>query len=322
MWIDPLPEVRALVRRGSADAALRHAQAVLIATEEAFGATHDNAALARIALGEAELAAGDHGAALRSFERANHLLRAEGALARVRAADALEGIGLARAAQGRTADAERAYIDAIEIRERDLGADHPSIARPLEKLASLYDDGRFEPERAEPLFRRAVRLLSHAPEQRIDLARVELALARLLVERGADADAEPLILAALEIERALYGASSPRLVDTLHLLAAVTARRGDPHRAEPLQREALALLGGEDEPTGAGVRLEAAMADVYRQMNARDLALEHYRRALAMRHVIGSAEDVDVASLEARIEELTRPPAHAFSQAPPPPRDG
>ena len=40
--------------------------------------------------------------------------------------------------QGRTADAERYFTEALSVKEAELGADHPDVATSLNNLAQLY----------------------------------------------------------------------------------------------------------------------------------------------------------------------------------------
>jgi tetratricopeptide (TPR) repeat protein len=339
MWNDPGTEVHAMLGRGELEAALRFANASVAATEESFGASHDNAALARIARGQAELANGHLDAAKQDFHRALHLLRGEGALARVRAADALEGLGIVFGAKGDHANAERSFVDAVEIRERDLGPDHPSIALSLEKLSALYVEGEFDDDRALPLLLRAMRILTATTEHRRDLARIELKIAHVLTDRGDDEAAAPHLERALGIVRTLDGTHSPKLAETLHDLAMTCARRGANVRAESLLEQALVLLVGEDPKIATAIRYSADLADAYRQTGEQGRALEHYLAALAMRQKLdGSADPLSapgfadgedssqgaaarrapsLADLEARIEELSRPSSQRSRDASP-----
>ncbi len=58
---------------------------------------------------------------------------------------------------GRYAEAEPLYRRALEIREEQLGPEHPSVAMSLNNLASLLDaQGKYD--EAEPLYRRALQI--------------------------------------------------------------------------------------------------------------------------------------------------------------------
>ena len=60
--------------------------------------------------------------------------------------------------QGRYEEAEPLYKRDLEISEKSLGKDHPSVATTLNNLAGLYySQGRYE--EAEPLYQRALTIL-------------------------------------------------------------------------------------------------------------------------------------------------------------------
>ena len=58
---------------------------------------------------------------------------------------------------GRYAEAEPLYRRSLEIREKQLGPDHPDVATSLNNLAVLYQAmGRYA--EAEPLYRRSLEI--------------------------------------------------------------------------------------------------------------------------------------------------------------------
>ena len=59
--------------------------------------------------------------------------------------------------QGRYKEAEPLYLQALEIRKKQLGTDHPKTANSLNNLAKLYKtQGRYQ--EAEPLYLQAIEI--------------------------------------------------------------------------------------------------------------------------------------------------------------------
>ena len=70
-------------------------------------------------------------------------------------AGSLNNLAILYREMGRYAEAEPLYRRSLEIREKQLGRDHPDVAGSLNNLANLYSDmGRYA--EAEPLFRRSL----------------------------------------------------------------------------------------------------------------------------------------------------------------------
>lgn len=115
------------------------------------------------------------------------------------AASLFNAAGFAASKQGRYTVAELLYKRALEIREQQLGGEHPSIAQSLNNLAALYySQGRYED--AEPLYERALMIR----EQRLGGEHPSTAqslnnLAALYHMQKKYTDAEPLYERALMI---------------------------------------------------------------------------------------------------------------------------
>ncbi|MGH9847981.1 MAG: tetratricopeptide repeat protein [Blastocatellia bacterium] len=106
----------------------------------------------------------------------------------------------------RYTQAEQIYARALAIRENALGADHPDVARSLDKLAMTYRaQGRYA--QAKPLDRRALSIREKA----------------------------------LEINAKTLGPDHPDVVTSLEDLAGHYYRQGRYEQAEPLYKRALAI---------------------------------------------------------------------------------
>jgi CHAT domain-containing protein/Tfp pilus assembly protein PilF len=201
-----------------------------------------------------------------------------------------------RSAQGRYGEAVSLAEEALIIRERALGPDHPDVARSLNNLADYYgavgDYGKIE-----PLFQRALTILERdLGPAHPDVATLLNNLGGLSYSLGEYGKAEGFFERSLAAWEKALGPEHPDVALSLSNLAMVHAAMGEHSKAEaPLQR-ALAIreraLGPEDPDVAlnldnlGGVR--QAMGDYYK-------AESLYRRALAIREKRFGAEHPDVA---------------------------
>jgi len=147
--------------------------------------------------------------------------------------------------------AEPLYRRALEIRETQLGPDHPDTATSLNNLAGLLEtQGQYAT--AEPLYRRALEI----KEKLLGRDHPQVAtglnnLAGLLHAQGQYAAAELLHRRALEIDEKAYGPNHPDVAIDLNNLAESLRAQGQYAPAEPLYRRALEIkekLLGRDHP--------------------------------------------------------------------------
>jgi tetratricopeptide (TPR) repeat protein len=162
--LNPFSEAHALLDTRDLDTALHVASNVLDVAETEFGVDHHAAAMACIAIGEVERAAGRRDVAAAYFERALTILGVPCDDRSRTIADALDAIGDALRARGECFAAESAFLRAIETRERDEAPNPVALALSIERLARLYLYDGADPERAEPLLERAATLLESAPD--------------------------------------------------------------------------------------------------------------------------------------------------------------
>lgn len=173
---------------------------------------------------------------------------------------------------------------ALELAEKQYGAEHPSTLLVTNNLADLLGS-KGDWAAAEPHYRRAldVRQSVLGAEHPDTLTSVDN-LACLLRVKGEFSTAEPLYRRALEARERVLGPEHPATLGSLNNLAAVLDSKGELAAAEPLYRRALEaferVLGPEHPDTLTSVNNLAAALD-----SKGDLAGAEplYRRALEIR---------------------------------------
>jgi tetratricopeptide (TPR) repeat protein len=154
-------------------------------------------------------------------------------------------------ARAQYAEAEPLYRRGLEIDEKSLGKDHPTVAIRLNNLAALFKVTNRLTE-AEPLMRRALEIDEKSfgkdhPEVATDLNN----LANLLQATNRLAEAEPLMRRALEIVEKSFGNDHPNVAIQLNNLAQLLQATNRLAEAEPLMRRALEIdkrSFGNDHP--------------------------------------------------------------------------
>jgi tetratricopeptide (TPR) repeat protein len=153
----------------------------------------------------------------------------------------LNALGNLQHTLGLYSEAQPHLEQALKIREKNLGPDHPDVATSLNNLALLYDDqGKYA--EAEPLYQRARKIDEKAlgpehPEVAIHLNN----LAELYREQGKYAEAEPLYQRALKIDEKALGPEHPNVAIRLNNLAMLYQNQGKYAEAEPLYQRALKI---------------------------------------------------------------------------------
>ena len=190
--------------------------------------------------GLAALGKADYDHAISAFEQVRKSIQPLDQNDEIAAAFAANNLGSVYAKLGRYADAEPAYLQALSILERVLGAGDPDTGVVLSNLASFYSKtGR--DQRATPLVRRALEIhLAVLGEDDPRVANDRNNLGAALLKEGKFADAEPLFRRAIEIGEAM---SPPhqRLPVFVSNLGATEVRLGRFREAEQLLRRALDL---------------------------------------------------------------------------------
>ncbi len=143
--------------------------------------------------------------------------------------------------QGNYSEAESLYGRSLQIRETQLGADHPDTAQSMNNLAGLYYSmGRYSD--AEPLFVRSLQIReTQRKAGHPSIAQSLDNLATLYQAMGRYSEAEPLYLRSLQIWETQLGADRSDTAICLDNLAALYESQGRYSDAEPLCRQSLQI---------------------------------------------------------------------------------
>lgn len=193
-------------------------------------------------------------------------------------------------------DTETLVKQALSIREKALGPDHPDVAQSLNALADSYNEqGRYI--EAEPLFRRALAIREKAlgPDHR-DVAESLNGLAENFGYRGRYAESEPLYRRALDIREKVLGPNHSDVAQTLNDLAADYYEQGQYSDAEPLIQRALEIRKkafGADHTKYAESLND--LAEIYDVQGRYAIAEPMYREALEIEEKAFGPNHTDVA---------------------------
>jgi tetratricopeptide (TPR) repeat protein len=198
--------------------------------------------------------------------------------------------------QGRFGEAEPLYQRSLEIKEKSLGAEHPSVAVTLNNLAELYrSQGLYE--KAEPMYQRSLEIKEKSLGAEHPSVAVTLNnLAGLYESQGLYEKAEPLYQRSLEISEKSLGAEHPSVATTLNNLAGLYRSQGLYEKAEPLYQRSLEIseksLGAEHPNVAVTL---GNLAGLYRSQELYEKAEPLYLRDLAISEKSLGAEHPDVA---------------------------
>ncbi|HEY3245228.1 MAG TPA: tetratricopeptide repeat protein [Phycisphaerae bacterium] len=213
---------------------------------------------------------------------------------------------------GRYNDAEPHLVQALEIRGRVLGADHPDTIDSMLALATLYH-AQCRLADLEALAETMVEVSSRVlGEQHVQTRCAMASLGEAYRFEGRYREAEPLLLGALQALRRDPGPADRRTLAAMVNLALLYQNQGRYPEAEPLFLEALEgmrrALGPDDPHTLIGmVNLGMLYRDQSRYAEAQPLvaeALELQARVLGETHSHTLATMADLAQLHAERGEF------------------
>ncbi|KAM7376400.1 hypothetical protein PAMP_006136 [Pampus punctatissimus] len=141
--------------------------------------------------------------------------------------------------QNKYKEAANLLNDALAIREKTLGRDHPAVAATLNNLAVLYGK-RGKYKEAEPLCKRALEIREKVlGKDHPDVAKQLNNLALLCQNQGKYEEVEYYYMRALEIYQSKLGPDDPNVAKTKNNLASCYLKQGKFKQAETLYKEIL-----------------------------------------------------------------------------------
>jgi CHAT domain-containing protein len=146
--------------------------------------------------------------------------------------------------EGKYAEAEKALKRALEIKEKALGSDHPSVAASLQNLANVYGhEGKHAD--TESLYKRALAIREKAlGVDHPEVASTTVSLANLYHQQGNYALADELYKRALVVKEKALGPNHPEVATVLTALAMLSNDSGKVKDALAYSREATAAIIG------------------------------------------------------------------------------
>jgi tetratricopeptide (TPR) repeat protein len=189
---------------------------------------------------------------LEEAERSLELARERAAIGKandVEVADSLVNLAVVHRAQGDTAGALELQKEALAVREKALGPDHPDVAASLNSIAALYS-AQDDYAAAEPLLIRALAIREKAlgADDRYTAQSLNN-LALLHAAQGRYAQAEPLYQRATAIFE--QQKRSRELATVLENYAALLDETGRADEAKQMDARAQALSAAA-QPGGTG----------------------------------------------------------------------
>jgi serine/threonine protein kinase/tetratricopeptide (TPR) repeat protein len=130
---------------------------------------------------------------------------------------------------------------ALQLRQSQLGEEHPDTLKSMDRLAWLYSrQGRYK--EAEPLFVKVLKIRRRVPgEEHPDTLKSMAYLGWLYSMQDCYKEGEPLLVKALEIQRRVLGEEHPDTLWSMHNLGWLYSSQGRFKEAEPLLVKSLEI---------------------------------------------------------------------------------
>jgi len=208
----------------------------------------------------------------------------------------LDTIGQVYRALELSEPAEPLLREALAIREKELGAEHPDVATSLDKLGDLlWIRGNYAEAEAALLRALAIREKEFGPDHLL-VADVLDHLGSVYEIQARHDEARPILERALAIREAKLGPDAVEVAASLDDLGVLHLDQGGFAVAEPLFRRALAIREARLGPDDIEVAVAAnGLAIALSQAKRHEESLDLHARALAIREKVFGADSAAVA---------------------------
>ncbi|KAL6063505.1 DUF4062 domain-containing protein [Balamuthia mandrillaris] len=227
-------------------------------------------------------------------------------------AAALDSLAYLLRLRGKYTEAAPLYQQAVALREKILGKEHPDLAQSINSLAILYrHQGKYKD--AEPLYQRALEIRKKAfGETHVEVAQSYNSLGCLNQDMGRYEVAEAHFQRAIALREQLCGPNHPDVAMSITNLAGLYLDQNRYAEAAPLYKRGLAIyegVFGSGHPSVA--QTLNAMAAAAQEQGNYDEAIRLYTRTLEIKEkVLGAMHPElaltlnDFAVLYARLDRL------------------
>ena len=184
---------------------------------------------------------------------------------------------------------------AVELREKVLGPDDPSLAFPLSALGDTYLH-KEDYAKAQEIFLRALKLQDKADPDGVDAYSILNNLSITYIRMDRFDEAERGLLRSISVAQKVWGPGQPAAINPMVNLSNLYDMKGDYLKAQDLYERAIAdaeKVVGPDHP-GLAVII-SNLAGVYTERGDYESAIRLGQRALAIVDKPGSPQDGRVA---------------------------
>jgi tetratricopeptide (TPR) repeat protein len=193
--------------------------------------------------------------------------------------------------------AEELHQEALSIKEKTLGLEHPKTANTLHELGCVYHK-QGQQEQAKRCYEQALSIFEKTQgHEHLNTASTLHQLGLLYRDQGQQEQAKRCYEQALSIKEKTLGSEHSTMAPTYGVLAQLFYVQGNYERAEQLYRQALSIFEktqGHEHP-GSATSLQE-LGNLYLKQGKYEQAKQFHQQALSIREKIFGLEHPDTAT--------------------------